>query len=39
MQEGIINEEAALRAQQAGIKVIMNRCMWRDAMQMGAHSR
>lgn len=39
IQEGIINEEAALRAQQAGIKVIMNRCMWRDAMQMGAHSR
>lgn len=37
LQEGIINEEAALRAQQAGINVVMNRCMWRDAMQFGAH--
>jgi predicted CoA-binding protein len=39
LQEGIINEEAALRAQQAGITVVMNRCMWRDAMQLGAHAR
>ena len=38
LQEGIINEEAALRAQQAGINVVMDRCMWRDAMQFGAHS-
>jgi predicted CoA-binding protein len=37
LQEGIINEEAALRAQQAGINVVMNRCMWHDAMQFGAH--
>ena len=39
LQEGIINEEAALRAKEAGITVVMNRCMWRDAMQFGAHSR
>jgi len=39
LQEGVINDEAALRAKQAGINVVMNRCMWRDAMQMGAHSR
>ncbi|MGA7751097.1 MAG: CoA-binding protein [Gallionella sp.] len=38
LQEGIINEQAALRAQQAGINVVMNRCMWRDAIQLGVHS-
>ena len=38
LQEGIIHEEAALRAQKAGINVVMNRCMWRDAMQFGTHS-
>jgi len=30
LQEGIINEPAAIRAQQAGIFVVMNRCMYRD---------
>ncbi len=39
LQDGIINEEAALRAQQAGITVVMNRCMGRDAVQLGARSR
>ena len=39
LQDGVIHEEAALRAQQAGIMVIMNRCMWRDSVQLGAHSR
>jgi uncharacterized protein len=38
LQEGIIHEEAALRAKKAGINVVMNRCMWRDAMQFGTHS-
>jgi hypothetical protein len=38
MQEGIIHEEAALRAQQAGINVVMDRCMWRDAVQLGARA-
>jgi uncharacterized protein len=38
LQEGIINEEAALRARQAGINVVMDRCMWRDAVHMGARA-
>jgi len=31
LQEGIIHEAAAQRAMDAGITVIMNRCLWRDA--------
>lgn len=38
LQEGIIHEEAAQRARKAGINVVMDRCMWRDAMRFGAHS-
>jgi predicted CoA-binding protein len=34
LQEGVINEEAALRAQAAGIWVVMDRCMWRDYRQL-----
>ncbi|MDH5571279.1 MAG: CoA-binding protein [Gammaproteobacteria bacterium] len=30
IQEGIINEAEALRAQQAGITVIMDRCIYKD---------
>jgi len=30
LQDGVIHEKAALRAQQAGITVIMDRCMFRD---------
>jgi predicted CoA-binding protein len=30
MQEGIVHEEAAARARQAGLKVVMDRCMKRD---------
>lgn len=30
LQDGVIHEEAALRAQQAGITVVMDRCMFRD---------
>ncbi|MDO8351455.1 MAG: CoA-binding protein [Gallionella sp.] len=33
LQEGIIHEAAARRAQTAGITVVMNRCLWRDVMQ------
>ena len=33
LQEGVIHEAAAQRATQAGITVVMNRCMWRDYMQ------
>lgn len=36
LQEGIIHETAAQRAQAAGITVVMNRCMWRDSMQLCA---
>lgn len=34
LQEGIVHEAAAQRAQQAGITVVMDRCMWRDCMQL-----
>jgi hypothetical protein len=34
LQEGVVNEEAALRAQQAGIMVVMDRCMFRDHTQL-----
>ena len=30
MQEGIINEEAAARAQKAGIEVVMDKCMKKE---------
>lgn len=30
IQEGIVNEPAALRARQAGVTVVMNRCIYRD---------
>lgn len=34
LQEGVVHQEAALRAQQAGITVVMDRCMWRDRTQL-----
>lgn len=34
LQEGVVHEQAALRAQQAGITVVMDRCMWRDRAQL-----
>lgn len=37
LQDGIIHEEAAQRAKDAGITVVMDRCMWRDAVKFGAH--
>lgn len=30
IQEGIVNERAALRAREAGMFVVMDRCIWRD---------
>ncbi len=36
LQDGVIHEEAALRAQQAGITVVMDRCMYRDHGQLCA---
>ena len=34
LQDGVINEEAALKAQHAGITVIMDRCIYRDYMRL-----
>jgi predicted CoA-binding protein len=36
LQEGVVHEEAAQRARDAGITVVMDRCMWRDAVKLGA---
>jgi len=36
LQDGVVHEEAALRAQQAGITVVMDRCMYRDHTQLCA---
>ena len=35
LQDGVIDETAALRAQAAGIEVIMDRCIYRDYRQLG----
>lgn len=37
LQDGIIHETAAQRAREAGITVVMDRCMWRDCMQFCEH--
>ena len=34
LQDGVINEAEALRAQAAGITVIMDRCIYRDYVQL-----
>jgi predicted CoA-binding protein len=34
LQDGVIHEEAAQRARDVGIWVVMNRCMWRDYSQL-----
>jgi predicted CoA-binding protein len=37
LQEGVIHEAAALRAKDAGITVVMDRCMWRDYLKFLGH--
>ncbi|MFZ2541460.1 MAG: CoA-binding protein [Gallionella sp.] len=37
LQEGVIHEAAAHRAKEAGITVVMDRCMWREAVKFGSH--
>jgi uncharacterized protein len=34
LQDGVIHEVAAQRAVDAGMTVVMNRCMWRDYVQL-----
>jgi predicted CoA-binding protein len=38
LQDGVINEEAAQRANEAGITVVMDRCIWRDAVKFVART-
>jgi hypothetical protein len=39
LQDGVINNTEALRAQAAGMMVIMDRCIFRDYIQLIARSR
>jgi hypothetical protein len=36
MQQGVVNNEAAALAQQAGLVVIMDRCLKTDHLQFGS---
>ena len=34
LQDGVVNEAAAIKAQRSGITVIMDRCIYRDYLQL-----
>lgn len=34
LQDGVVNEKEAIRAQEAGIRVVMDRCVYRDYAQL-----
>ena len=38
LQDGVIHEAAAQRAREAGITVVMDRCIWRDYVQYCEHN-
>lgn len=37
MQEGVVNEEAAQKASQAGLKVVMNKCILKEHRRLVAY--
>ena len=39
MQEGIINEVAAEKAREAGLKVVMNKCMRKELMKLHSEQK
>ena len=38
MQEGVINEAAAAKARDAGLMVVMNKCMRKEHLRLSQHS-
>ncbi len=38
MQEGVINEEAAAKARDAGLLVVMNKCMRKEHLRLTQNS-